>query len=211
MTVLETITHGLNVRVGVDATPVVSVHDWKTNVMSAHFTDGNTKRTESSLGADTLELVHELAVPVVWTIVKGVAVMWYLGLVSVVETRHHRWKWRTKERDNAYAKLCLHWEMTLSIPRLWNGAAYVPAAARRAGKIREMALIPGMFVVCSVYNERGWVCVTNVVLWCVSASRSKAARRLVRKKRERGEQNTSYLFITRNEFGSGVLAYRRYG
>jgi hypothetical protein len=43
--------------------------------MSVHFTDGNMERTESSLGADTLELVHEVSVPIVWTIVEGVPVM----------------------------------------------------------------------------------------------------------------------------------------
>ena len=33
------------------------------------------ERTESSLAADTVELIDEVGVPIVWTIVEGVPVM----------------------------------------------------------------------------------------------------------------------------------------
>ena len=76
MAMLESITQGIHVCVGVDAAPVVSVHDWKTTVMSVHFfTDGEMERTESSLAANTVELIDDIGVPIVWTIVEGVTVM----------------------------------------------------------------------------------------------------------------------------------------
>ena len=41
-------------------------------------------RTESSLATDTVELIDKVGVPLVWTIIEGVTVMYYAGLVSVV-------------------------------------------------------------------------------------------------------------------------------
>jgi hypothetical protein len=37
MAVLKSITHGLDIRFGVDATEVVSVHDWKNNCHERSF------------------------------------------------------------------------------------------------------------------------------------------------------------------------------
>ena len=55
------------------------------------------------------------------------------------------------KRGETHAKLCLHCEMTWSIPRLWYGTAYAPAVARSAGRIMFMALIPGMVVCLSKF------------------------------------------------------------
>jgi len=76
MAMLESITQGLNVLFGVDATPVISVHDWKNNSGEHSLsTDRNMERTESGLGTNTVELFDKVGVPLVWTIVKGVTMM----------------------------------------------------------------------------------------------------------------------------------------
>ena len=77
MTLLESMTQGINVGFGVDATPVVSVHDWQTNHCRerSFLTAVNMEQTESSLAADTVKFVHEVGIPIVWTIVEGVTVI----------------------------------------------------------------------------------------------------------------------------------------
>lgn len=68
------IAQGLDVRVGVDTTPIVPVDDWQAGVSSRSFgmTDKNKGLTESGLGTDAVECVHEVRVPQVWAVVKCV-------------------------------------------------------------------------------------------------------------------------------------------
>ena len=124
--------------------------------------DGDIQRTKSSIGTDTVELVHDLVVPLVWAIIEGIAL-----------ATGGKWKWLTGERNEGYAKLCLHCVMTLSSPRCCNGAAYA-AAARRAGTTKVMVLKLGMWFVRNICKECGYI--ENECGVCVHASRNEAGR-----------------------------------
>ena len=74
MALLVRIAQGLDVLVRVDATPIVPVDDWQAGVSSRSFDIHNKEQTESGLGTDAVECVHEVRVPLVWTVVKCVTV-----------------------------------------------------------------------------------------------------------------------------------------